>query len=274
MTHADSLTLYHDTYACTGPAGAAAPELVLLHGWGLHSVVWDPVVPDFLEHFQVTVIDLPGMGRSPLPRQGLQRDDLVRRLLAVAPARAVWMGWSLGGELALAVAAQAPQRVSALALVATNACFLQREDWPCAMPAAVFRQFSELFAEDGDGTLFRFLALQCRGSERMKEDIRFLQEIVYLQGLPAPRALREGLDLLATLDLRHELATLQQPVQLILGATDYLVPAAAGDALKALQPALSLAVIEGSGHAPFLAQPALFLAAFHDFCRERLALAC
>ncbi len=62
------LTLYYDTYACTGAAGAQAPDLVLLHGWGLHSVVWDPVVPALLQHFQVTVIDLPGMGRSPLPK--------------------------------------------------------------------------------------------------------------------------------------------------------------------------------------------------------------
>lgn len=265
-----ALMLYHDTYACTGPAGANAPELVLLHGWGLHSVVWDPVVPALLAQFQITVIDLPGLGRSPMPGGDYDLDHVIAQLLRVAPARAVWMAWSLGGEIATAIAARHPERVSALTLVASNPCFVQRPDWPAAMPESVFRQFRDFFEEDRDGTLIRFLSLQCRGSERMKEDIRFLQEIIYLQGLPAPKALREGLRLLGDLDLRDDFARLTQPVQAILGASDYLVPAVLGDALKRLRPALDLAVISGSGHAPFLAQPELFLQAFRDFVREHV----
>lgn len=260
-----ALVLYHDTYACTGSAGAQAPDLVLLHGWGLHSVVWDPVVPELLEHFQVTVIDLPGMGRSPLPSGRYDLDYLVSHILRVAPASAVWMAWSLGGEIATAIAARHPERVRALTLVASNPCFVQRPDWPMAMPEKVFRQFRDNFDEEQDGTLIRFLSLQCRGSARMKEDIRFLQEIITMQGLPAPEALRAGLGLLLTLDLREDFARITQPLQVILGAADYLVPAAVGDALMHVQPKQMLAVIEGSGHAPFLAQPALFLEAFSDF---------
>ena len=188
-----ALMLYHDTYGCTGGAGASAPELVLLHGWGLHSVVWDPVVPALLEHFQITVIDLPGLGRSPMPAGDYDLDYVIAHVLRVAPARAVWLAWSLGGEVATAIAARHPERVAALSLVASNPCFVQRGDWPAAMPESVFRQFRDLFDEDRDGTLIRFLSLQCRGSARMKEDIRFLQEIMYLQGLPAPKALRAGL---------------------------------------------------------------------------------
>lgn len=264
-----ALLPYHDTYACTGPAGAGAPELVLLHGWGLHAIVWDPVVPALLERFQVTVIDLPGLGRSPVPAGGYDLDRVLAQLLAVAPARAVWMGWSLGGELALALASRHPERVSALCLVASNPCFVQRPDWPAAMPAPVFRQFRDFFEEDRDGTLIRFLSLQCRGSVRMKEDIRFLQEILYHHGLPAPQALRGGLALLDGLDLRNDLSTLTQPVQCILGDGDHLVPAAVGTALRALRPDIDIAVIAGSGHVPFLARPALFTEAFFDFAQAQ-----
>ena len=198
-----ALVLYHDTYACTGSAGATAPDLVLLHGWGMHSVVWDPIVPALLEHYQVTVIDLPGMGRSPLPGGHYDLDYVIQHLLAVAPARAVWMGWSLGGEIATAIAARYPERVSALLLVASNPSFARRDDWSCAMPSEQLQQFRDFYEEDPEGTLIRFLSLQCRGSRRMKEDIRFLQEILYLQGLPAPQALRAGLRLLAEVDVRE-----------------------------------------------------------------------
>ena len=257
-----ALVLYHDTYACTGPAGDAAPGLVLLHGWGLHSVVWDPIVPALLEHYQVTVIDLPGMGRSPLPRGDYDLDYVLRHVLAVAPASAVWVGWSLGGEIVTAIAARHAHRVKALLLVATNPSFVQREGWPCAMASEQFQQFRDFYDEDPEGTLIRFLSLQCRGSDRMKEDIRFLQEILYLQGLPAPQALRGGLRLLSELDVRADFAALTQPLLVLLGANDVLVPASLAQALAALNATLaeqSIQVLAQSGHAPFLAEPTAFL---------------
>lgn len=259
------LTLYYDTYACTGAAGAQAPDLVLLHGWGLHSVVWDPVVPALLQHFQVTVIDLPGMGRSPLPKGHYDLDFLVHKVLTVAPQKATWLAWSLGAHVALAIAQRYPERVQALSLIAANACFVQKPDWPHAMPEHVFAQFRDNYQEERDGTLIRFLSLQCRGSDRMREDIRFLQDILYLQGLPAPEALAAGLQILSDIDQRSAWQQLAVPCQLILGDRDYLVPVSAGDAIKQLQPSVQLAIIEGSGHAPFLAQPEVFLRAFNDF---------
>ncbi|MEO6699052.1 MAG: alpha/beta fold hydrolase, partial [Paraperlucidibaca sp.] len=129
-----ALMLYHDTYDSTGPLGSAAPDLVLLHGWGLHCIVWDPLVPFLLARYRVTVIDLPGMGRSPLPNAELTQASIVAQLAAIAPHNALWLGWSLGGELALAFAAEHPERVTGLMLIASNPCFVQKPDWPRAMP--------------------------------------------------------------------------------------------------------------------------------------------
>lgn len=264
-----ALVLYHDTYASTGPAGDAAQDLVLLHGWGMHSVVWDPIVPALLEHYQVTVIDLPGMGRSPLPGGDYNLDYVMQHVLAVAPARAVWMGWSLGGEIATAIAARHPERVSALLLVASNPSFAQRDGWLCAMASQQLQQFRDFYEEDPEGTLIRFLSLQCRGSRRMKEDIRFLQEIMYLQGLPAPQALRAGLRLLAELDVRADFQRLNQPVQVVLGANDVLVPATLAPALLDMisgrQRICQISVLAESGHVPFLSEPEAFLTAAMPF---------
>lgn len=41
----------------------SGPDLVLLHGWGMHGGVWDDTVEAFIDDWRVTVIDLPGHGR-------------------------------------------------------------------------------------------------------------------------------------------------------------------------------------------------------------------
>ena len=253
-----ALMLYHDTYHSTGPLGSTAPDLVLLHGWGLHSIVFDPIVPFLLERYCVTVIDLPGMGRSPLPNAPLSVESILAQLAHVAPKRALWLGWSLGGSLAVAFAKAHPERVSGLILIASNPCFVQRTGWPNAMPEATFRGFAEFFEEDPEATLIRFLSLQCMGSARAKADIRFLQEIMYFHGLPAPRALRESLQLLHSLDVRDAFAELALPMAMLLGRHDQLVPVGLADDLVALKPALALRIIASAGHAPFLAQPEAF----------------
>ena len=263
-----ALMLYHDRYDSTGPLGSAAPDVVLLHGWGLHTIVWDPVVPFLLERFCVTVIDLPGMGRSPLPNATLTPESVVAQLAAVAPENAVWLGWSLGGELALAFAAKHPERVMGLMLIASNPCFVQTQGWPHAMPAQTFAAFADFFDEDPEATLIRFLSLQCMGSTRAKADIRFLQEIMYFHGLPAPRALREGLQLLRDMDLREAFSGLKVPISVLLGRHDQLVPALVADDLSVLRPGLPLRTLEGSGHVPFLAQPEAFEQAVSELLAE------
>ena len=40
------------------------PDLVLVHGWGMNSAVWEPIVPGLSERFRLTIIELPGHGGS------------------------------------------------------------------------------------------------------------------------------------------------------------------------------------------------------------------
>lgn len=263
-----SLGLYFDEYACTGADQTVLP-VVLLHGWGMHSLVWDNIMQALLALRPVMVIDLPGMGRSPLPGGDYTLDFLVEQVLKVAPARAVWMGWSLGGMVAARVAERHPERVAGLITVATNPSFVASESWPHAVPESVLTHFRSLFAEDWQGTLIRFLALQCKDAVTMKEDIRILKDIVFHHGLPATKALRCGLEILQEVDLRAAYRQLQMPVLHVLGENDNLVPVAVQEDLKALQPAARVAVIPGAAHLPFLSSPKAFMAEVQAFLGDR-----
>ncbi|MEE2731046.1 MAG: pimeloyl-ACP methyl ester esterase BioH [Pseudomonadota bacterium] len=263
-----SLTLYHDRFRCTG-AVDNPPEMLVIHGWGMHSLVWDDVMPALLERFQVTVVDLPGLGRSPIPGGEYTLDYLVEHVLAIAPDRAVWMGWSLGGMVALRAASLHPQRVSALISVASTPKFVADEQWPLAVKPDVLDAFHTMLLEDAEGTLIRFLSLQCKGSDSIKNDIRALKALVNFHGIPAKQALRGGLEILQSVDLRNDLQNLRCPSLHVFGEWDHLIPVGVSEAVSELQPDAQTAVIRGVAHLPFLSAPDLFLAACHDFLREQ-----
>jgi pimeloyl-ACP methyl ester carboxylesterase len=91
----------------------AGPDLVLLHGWGLPSNVWQPVLPRLAARFRVHCVDLPGYrGSRAIPPARF--DDAVSLLEEALPDEAIVCGWSLGAQLAIALARR---RVRSLVLV-------------------------------------------------------------------------------------------------------------------------------------------------------------
>lgn len=266
-----SLSLYFDRFPCTVSAVASAEsptkttELVLLHGWGMHGLVWDEVMPELLTRFNVTVIDMPGFGRSPMPGGEYNLEYLVEHVLACAPEKAVWVGWSLGGLVAIQIAASFPERVSGLITVAASPRFTANERWPVAMKPELLQGFYDILLEDWEGTLIRFLALQCKDSATLRSDIRQLRELVYFHGLPAQKALRCGLEILAHTDLLDALANIRCPTLHIYGEKDNLIPVGVSKAILEFQPEAQVAILKGVSHVPFVSVPDLFVQALNDF---------
>ncbi|PSL15461.1 pimeloyl-[acyl-carrier protein] methyl ester esterase [Marinobacterium halophilum] len=222
-------------------------DLVLLHGWGLSSDIWGDFADRLSERYRVTRVDLPGLGRS-APAGDMSLETVVESLLAVAPERAHWVGWSLGGQLALAVAAKVPERVASLSLIAANPCFVAREGWPCAMAAEVFGAFAESLVGNEAKTLQRFAALQTRGSVSARDELKQLKAVI---ADARPQALAAALQLLEA-DLRTALVGLNCPAQLLLGREDQLVPVALADEALRLNAQLRIQIIEQSAHLPFI----------------------
>ncbi|MBV0933441.1 pimeloyl-ACP methyl ester esterase BioH [Marinobacterium weihaiense] len=233
----------------------SGPDLVLLHGWGLSSNIWGDFADRLAERYRVTLIDLPGLGRS-APAGDMSLDAVVASLLATAPESAHWLGWSLGGQLALAVAEQAPERVKSLSLIAANPCFVARDDCSCAMAPEVFGAFVESLADNETKTLQRFAALQTRGSVRARDALKHLKAVM---ANAEPQALAPALRLLES-DLRPALSGLSCPAQLILGSEDQLVPQALAEAAKVLNNTLNVQLLEHSAHLPFISHADAVLA--------------
>ena len=101
--------------------GSGEP-LVLLHGFTGSSASWSGITDRLDRTRRVIAIDLIGHGRSPAPidpaRYAFDRalDDLACVIASLGVERAGWLGYSMGGRVALALAIRYPALVSSLVL--------------------------------------------------------------------------------------------------------------------------------------------------------------
>lgn len=235
------------------------PPLVLLHGWGMNAAVWRPLLSDLAQCFSVNAIELPGHGASPVASTA-SLAEWAASCTAAAPPRAHWVGWSLGGQVALRAALDHPARISGLSLIATTPRFVQGPDWPCAMPVDSLQGFADALTDDQEGTLQRFLGLQVRGTAQARDTLRTLHAELSERPPGSYSGLVQGLDLLVQTDLRAELRRLACPTHWLFGSRDTLVPSVVRERVKMLLPEADCMLFENAGHAPFLSDHAAGLA--------------
>jgi pimeloyl-ACP methyl ester carboxylesterase len=97
------------------------PALILLHGYAETSLMWKPIIPVLAARFTVIAPDLPGIGDSAIPNDGLDmktaaiRMHALARLLGIQKAEVV--GHDIGLMVAYAYAAQFPAEVTKLVVM-------------------------------------------------------------------------------------------------------------------------------------------------------------
>lgn len=227
------------------------PDLVLIHGWAMHSGIFAPLSKRLAEHFSLHLVDLPGHGDSHDYTPGSLKPNRVADEIAKSTPKAIWLGWSLGGLVALRGALDHPQQVHGLVEIAASPRFVRADDWPHAVPATIFREFGAALVATFRPAIERFLALETLGSANAQEELRDLKAHVFERGDPSEQALLDGLAILDRADYREALATLTIPNLWIAGRRDRLIPPAAMRWAAQRSDAGQFLEIS-AGHAPFL----------------------
>src|ERR1700730_15365481 len=97
------------------------PALILLHGYAETSLMWRPIIPALAERFTVIAPDLPGIGDSAIPKDGLDMKTAAIRIHALAKSlgieKARVVGHDIGLMVAYAYAAQFPAEPEKLVLM-------------------------------------------------------------------------------------------------------------------------------------------------------------
>lgn len=257
-----------------GPADG--PVLVCVHGLGGSSLNWAAMAPYLTDTYRILAPDLAGHGRT----RSLGRSTdvpantgLVARFLEqVVGGPAVVAGNSMGGMLALHLAAQRPDLVSGLVLVDPAVPFVVGR--PDPLVAAAFASYSipgvarmSMAARRRAMTPERaaqfLLDLCCVDSSRIPTDVvdahvaevreRRDHDTADTDFLAAARSVVRTSAL--RIAYRDTMRRVQAPVLLLHGTGDRLVPLTAAEAAARLQPEWSFVVLHDVGHAPQLEVP-------------------
>ena len=252
-------------------------QILLIHGWGMNSAVWKDTAAELAScypEYLIKAVDLPGYGHS----IGCSIEHLngiyTARSLAhsllhlMQEKQTIIMAWSMGGLVAIELAAllsahNDTTQLLQLILISSTPCFVQLENWPDAVPAALFESFYTDLIKDHQATLKRFLAIQAMGSKTARQDIKYLYQQLYKRGEPDAKALEYGLDMLLKEDKReqlHQISTI--PISLICGERDTLVNLQGQEQLTEQQN-ITLYKITTAGHAPFISHPEEFFKILH-----------
>jgi 3-oxoadipate enol-lactonase len=229
---------------------AGAPVVVMGVSLGSSRSMWMPQIAALRERFSLVVYAHRGHDGSDVPDGPYSLDqlgaDVVAMLAELGIARASHCGLSLGGMVALWIAANRPELVDRVALCCTTAYF-----GPDAGYAERARRVRAAGTEaEVAASLARWFTPSFR--ERAKDTVAAAAG--WLRDTP-----REGYagccEALHTMDLRAALSHVIAPTLILAGAEDAATPPANAEAMAAAIPRASLAIIRGAAHLANLEQP-------------------
>ena len=239
--------------------------VVLIHGLGGdHTSFDDPLRPALLERFRVLTMDLRGHGRSSRTRReyttGLFADDVRRLLGKLKISNARVLGTSMGGAVAMILAARYPALVRRLVLVDTWA--------RCDEAArACFLEWAEAAGESCD-VLQRIVLIRTATAEFVAANPDFIAFFRKFWPTNFGRAFRKSCLACADHDARSLLPKIAAPTLVLAGERDILVPPVLARDLAQSIRGSTLKIIPAGGHVPWLDNPRDTLKEIETFLAE------
>jgi 3-oxoadipate enol-lactonase len=235
--------------------------VVLVHGHPFDRTLWEPQAAALRGSFRVLAPDLRGFGGSPVtPGRVLMREyaaDIEELLGALGIDRAAVVGLSMGGLVAMELAAAAPERYWALGLVATTA------EPPSPKDLRARDERAAATERDGTGVLVEYMhsglySPGCPPAVRARVD-------AMMAAVPPAGAAAALRGRARRPDYRPLLAALGMPALVVAGTADPWSDAAVTAEIVSSLRRPELVVIDGAGHLPNLEAEAEFNQALLTF---------
>ncbi len=253
-------------------SAASSPPLLLLHGFSGSSESWtDAVLNRLAVSRRVIAVDLPGHGLSDVPSEpgrfafAAIVSDLADLLDVLDVTTAVWVGYSMGGRLALGAALFAPDRVAKLVLesaspgLATEDERIRRRSSDERLADSIESRGIEWFASEWEN-----LPLFATQKSLSSEARAALQRRRMANRPEALSACLRGLGTGMQPSLWDALEHVTVPTLLIAGEEDRKF-VKTGERMLERLPDATLEIVSGAGHTVHLERPDAWLTAVESF---------
>ena len=237
------MRIWHDLHGDPG-----APLLVLPCSLGTSRALWDPA--PYARHFRVLRYEHRGHGESETPPGPYTVEELAGDALALLDElgveRASWIGLSLGGMVAMWIAACAPERLERLVLACTSARVPSPQAY--AERAGIVRE--QGLEPVADAVVSRWFTSAAPAALRTR--FRAILVATPAEGYAA------CCDALADWDFRERLDDVAAPTLVLAGAEDGSTPASDTALLVRRIRGARSTVLDGAAHLANVEQPAAF----------------
>lgn len=246
-------------------SGGDGPPLVLIHGHPFDRSMWAPQAAHFRARgWRVVVPDLRGYGRGPVTPGTVPMEVLAADLAALVGSLglgpAVFVGLSMGGQVALELYHGHPRLFRALVLADTLAA-AETADGKARRHATADRLLREGMAGYADEALPSMVC--ARTIAEQPEVVGHV--LAMMRATPAAGAAAALRGRAERRDYVGLLGWITVPTLVVVGREDAFTPLSDARVLHAHIPGSQLAVVEGAGHLPNLERPAEFNAALERF---------
>lgn len=247
--------------------GDGDDPLVLVHGAGTSGAIWRRAMGLLAPGRKVVAPDVPGYGGSPPAGRGFALEEVTERLVAGLDEAGVaapydLVGHSMGGAIAILLAARRPERVRRLVLVAPAG--LAALPWPVAgllgavaAPYAIARR--RLATPLAGSAFVRRLALAGVAYDGARVPVEHARAV--LASSEGATRIGPGLASAAAADLQDALAEVRAPLGLVWGEHDPVIPRRRIEVIRGVRPDAVVEVVPETAHAPMLERPEAFCAA-------------
>jgi len=239
-------------------------DLVLIHGWGMHSGIWEPIIDRFSNQYTLHLVDIPGMGKSHVINP-YDLDHVTEEISKALPPSFDILGWSLGSLIAIKMSLMYPKKIHRMVLVGGTPCFINQTDWSYGVDVRDFNNFANNLFKNYKSTMINFYILQLMHSKNSKLIIKKLKEMEAEENPPEIKSLQLGLDILLNNDLRNDINKIKHQTLLITGDMDRLTPKSASMWLESHLKESQLKLIKGASHIPFLSHSDEFFNCLDQF---------
>jgi len=240
--------LYAERREALGP-NSDRPPLMLLHGFTQTSRSWDPFIEFLDPHWTIVRVDLPGHGASNHADANLNE---TADLVAATCGRGIYLGYSMGGRVALHVALQHPHLTSSLALIGATPGIEDEREREARRHAD--DELADSIERDGVSVFInRWL------SNPMFDRLPKTASDIAERNRNTATGLAQSLRHVGTGTQRSlwpQLSTLKMPTALIAGEEDHKFATIARKMTTAIGSNAELHLIAQAGHTAHLEQPA------------------